>query len=62
MYFVDDNFIANPHAAKQLLEELVRWQKDRGFPVDFACEATINIVKRPELLGRVRKVGKSLVR
>jgi radical SAM superfamily enzyme YgiQ (UPF0313 family) len=50
VYFVDDNFIANPHAAVPLLRALIRWQEERRFPVDFACEATLNIVKRPEIL------------
>lgn len=50
VYFVDDNFIANPHAARRLLEALVGWQEANGYPVDFACEATINIARRRDLL------------
>ncbi|MFF9408117.1 B12-binding domain-containing radical SAM protein [Streptomyces anandii] len=45
VYFVDDNFIADPHAAGRLLEALVAWQDVRGHPVDFACEATLNIAR-----------------
>lgn len=55
VYFVDDNFIANPHAARPLLETLVDWQRARGYPVEFACEATLNIAKRPELLRLMRE-------
>jgi radical SAM superfamily enzyme YgiQ (UPF0313 family) len=46
VYFVDDNFIANRKAAAELLPHLVRWQRRRGYPVQFACEATLNIAKQ----------------
>ncbi|WP_171114800.1 MULTISPECIES: B12-binding domain-containing radical SAM protein [Streptomyces] len=55
VYFVDDNFVANPHAATALLPELVRWQERNGYPLVFACEATLNITKRPELLRLMRQ-------
>jgi radical SAM superfamily enzyme YgiQ (UPF0313 family) len=47
VYFVDDNFIANQGAAIELLTELVAWQKARGYPVQFACEATLNLAQVP---------------
>lgn len=50
IYFVDDNFIGNRKAARELLPHLVEWQKKRGFPLDFACEATLNIAKQTEIL------------
>jgi len=50
IYFVDDNFIGNRKAARDLLPHLVQWQKDRGFPLAFACEATLNIAKQTEIL------------
>lgn len=50
VYFVDDNFIANQKAAIDLLRELVDWQKRRGYPVEFACEATLNIAQVPKAL------------
>ena len=50
VYFVDDNFIANQRAAIALLKELVAWQKERGYPVQFACEATLNISQCPQAL------------
>jgi hopanoid C-2 methylase len=50
VYFVDDNFIANPKAAVELLRELVEWQKQRGYPVEFACEATLNIAQIPKAM------------
>jgi hopanoid C-2 methylase len=50
VYFVDDNFIANQRAAIELLEHLVQWQKDRGYPVQFACEATLNLAQNPRAM------------
>jgi radical SAM superfamily enzyme YgiQ (UPF0313 family) len=50
VYFVDDNFIANQKAAIELLKELVRWQKQHGYPVQFACEATLNLAQIPAVL------------
>ena len=50
VYFVDDNFIANQKAAIDLLKELVEWQKARGYPVQFACEATLNLSQVPQAL------------
>ena len=47
VYFVDDNFIGNRKAALELLPHLVDWQKRRGYPLRLACEATLNIAKRP---------------
>jgi len=55
IYFVDDNFIGNRRAARELLETLVLWQKRNGYPVEFACEATLNIAKYPELLALMRE-------
>jgi radical SAM superfamily enzyme YgiQ (UPF0313 family) len=50
IYFVDDNFIGNRKAARDLLPHLVEWQKSRGYPLSFACEATLNISKQAEIL------------
>src|SRR5476651_46680 len=55
VYFVDDNFIGNRKAALDLLPHLVAWQKRNGFAIQFACEATLNIAKRPEILELMRE-------
>ena len=55
VYFVDDNFIANRKAARDLMPHLVAWQKERGYPVQFACEATLNIANLPDLLQSMRQ-------
>jgi radical SAM superfamily enzyme YgiQ (UPF0313 family) len=55
IYFVDDNFIGNKKAARELLPHLVAWQKRRGYPVQLCCEATLNIAKSPEILALMRE-------
>lgn len=55
LYFVDDNFIANRRAVRDLLPHLVGWQKENGYPFIFSCEATLNIAKRPEVLALMRE-------
>jgi radical SAM superfamily enzyme YgiQ (UPF0313 family) len=54
VYFVDDNFIGNRKAALDLLPHLVEWQKRTGYSIRLACEATLNIAKRPEILDKMR--------
>ena len=54
VYFVDDNFIANRKAVKDLLPALAEWQKKHSYNLSFACEATLNIAKRPEILEAMR--------
>lgn len=55
VYFVDDNFVGNRKATIELLPHLIQWQKDRGYPVQFACEATLNIAQSPKLLEMMRE-------
>ena len=55
VYFVDDNFIGNRKAALDLLPHLIEWQKKTGYVVRLACEATLNIAKRPEILEKMRE-------
>jgi radical SAM superfamily enzyme YgiQ (UPF0313 family) len=55
VYFVDDNFIGNRKATREMLPHLVQWQKDNGYPMLFACEATLNIAKQTEVLELMRE-------
>jgi hopanoid C-2 methylase len=57
VYFVDDNFIANPNSALELLPHLVEWQKRHGHPLRLACEATLNISIYPQILEFMRQAG-----
>ncbi|WP_404790084.1 B12-binding domain-containing radical SAM protein [Altericista sp. CCNU0014] len=55
VYFVDDNFIGNRRAVTEFLPKLIEWQKQRGYPLQFACEATLNIAQSPKLLELMRE-------
>ena len=57
VYFVDDNFIGNRKAAREMLPHLVAWQKLHGYPMQFACEATLNIAKQTEILRLMREAA-----
>ncbi len=55
VYFVDDNFIGNRKAAREMLPHLIAWQRARNYPLQFACEATLNIAKQTEILALMRQ-------
>ncbi len=55
VYFVDDNFIGNRKAAREMLRHLVQWQRKRDYPLVFACEATLNLAKQSEILALMRE-------
>lgn len=57
VYFVDDNFIGNRKATLELMRELARWQEERGYPLQFACEATLNIAEADEILALMREAN-----
>ncbi len=57
VYFVDDNFIGNRKAARELLPHLIEWQRTRGFPVEFACEATLNLAQQHDILAMMREAN-----
>jgi radical SAM superfamily enzyme YgiQ (UPF0313 family) len=55
VYFVDDNFIGNRKAAREILPHLVAWQRKHGYPLQFTCEATLNLAKQTEILSLMRE-------
>jgi len=55
LYFVDDNFIGNRKATREMLPHLIEWQKQHGYPLSFACEATLNIAKHERILEMMRE-------
>ncbi len=57
VYFVDDNFIGNRKATRDMLPHLVDWQKRHGYPLQFACEATLNLAKQAEILELMRQAA-----
>lgn len=55
VYFVDDNFVGDRRALTKLLPPLIEWQKANGYPIQFACEATLNLAQSPKLLEMMRE-------
>ena len=55
--FVDDNLIGNKKAVKLFLPELIKWQKERGYPFEFSTEASINLSDDPDLLRLMSEAG-----
>jgi radical SAM superfamily enzyme YgiQ (UPF0313 family) len=49
-FIVDDNFIGNKKAAKELLHLIIPWQEKHGYPLRLTTEASINLADDPELL------------
>jgi radical SAM superfamily enzyme YgiQ (UPF0313 family) len=49
-FIVDDNFIGNKRAAKELLRLIVPWQEQHNYPLRLTTEASINLADDPELL------------
>ncbi|HEX5411891.1 MAG TPA: DUF4070 domain-containing protein [Terriglobia bacterium] len=54
VFLVDDNFIGNKKNVRKLLPELVRWNRDRGYPFSFLTEASLNLAEDKELLEYMR--------
>jgi radical SAM superfamily enzyme YgiQ (UPF0313 family) len=48
--FMDDNFIGNKKEIRKLLPLLKAWQEERGYPFEFATQATVNLADDPNLL------------
>jgi radical SAM superfamily enzyme YgiQ (UPF0313 family) len=49
-FIVDDNFIGNKKAAKELLRRIVPWQQKHGYPLRLTTEASVNLADDAELL------------
>jgi len=56
-FFVDDNFIGNKRAAKELLEFLGNYQREHDYQFRFGTEASINLAHDDELLGLFRQAN-----
>jgi radical SAM superfamily enzyme YgiQ (UPF0313 family) len=50
VFIVDDNFIGNTRKVKEMLHELIAWQKEHGFPFKFLTEASLNLAQDEELM------------
>jgi radical SAM superfamily enzyme YgiQ (UPF0313 family) len=54
VFIVDDNFIGNKKLAKELVREMGRWGAERGWPIDFQTEVSLNLAQDEELLRLMR--------
>jgi len=55
--FADDNFICHHGKAKEILRALEPWQAERGYPMLFVAQASIDVVDDPELLELMERAG-----
>jgi radical SAM superfamily enzyme YgiQ (UPF0313 family) len=57
LFIVDDNFIANRKAVKEMLRLLADWQEERNYPYMLFTEASIDLAKDDELLDLMTRSG-----
>ncbi len=50
IFFSDDNFVGNRNYARQLLQQIITWSKERGEPFTFFTQASVNLGHEPELM------------
>ncbi len=50
VFIVDDNFIGNKNKVKEMLPEVIKWQKERKYPFYLSTEASINLADDEELM------------
>ncbi len=49
-FIVDDNLIGNKKAIRPVLQDLIAWQEQHGYPMTFLTEASIDLADEPELM------------
>ncbi|MGD0278639.1 MAG: B12-binding domain-containing radical SAM protein [Smithella sp.] len=57
LFIVDDNFIANRKAVKEMLRLLANWQEEHDYPYLLFTEASIDLAKDDELLNLMERSG-----
>jgi len=57
IFIVDDNFIGNKPNVKQMLPELINWQKAHKYPFMFLTEASVNLAEDEELMQMMSKAN-----
>jgi radical SAM superfamily enzyme YgiQ (UPF0313 family) len=61
IFVADDNFIANKPLAKTLLRALGQWGRERGYPISFGTELSVNVAQDDELLALMRDANMTTV-
>jgi radical SAM superfamily enzyme YgiQ (UPF0313 family) len=49
-FVVDDNLIGNKKAIKEVLRDLIVWQREEGYPMSFFTEASLDLAEDEELM------------
>ena len=57
VFVVDDNFIGKRQRARELLRALIDWQEQRGHPLRFLTEASVDLASDPALLALMVRAG-----
>jgi len=57
LFIVDDNFIGNKSKARELLEHIAAWQKERSYPFNLFTEASINLAQDEALIDLMVEAG-----
>ncbi len=57
IFLVDDNFIGNKKAAKEILRAIITWQQSNGYPLTFFTEASLDLAEDDELMRLMTEAG-----
>lgn len=61
LFVVDDNFIGNRKAVKELLPLVAAWQKEKHYPFRLFTEATLSLAEDEELMEMMVRAGFNMV-
>ena len=57
IFMVDDNFIGNKRNVKLLLQQMIPWMEERGYPFSFDTEASVDLAGDQELMDLMTAAG-----
>ena len=61
VFIVDDNLIGNKKAIKEILAEVIVWQRANGYPLGFLTEATLDLADDDEMMRLMVEANINLV-
>ena len=50
VFIVDDNLVGNKSAIKPILRDIIKWQKERNYPLTLFTEASLDLAEDEELM------------